>query len=97
MNTLTLIIFLVTYAGIAIGEIPGLALDRTGIAILGAIAMVASGVMSTEEAIWAIDFSTILLLYSLMVISSQFRLGGFYTWIALKITAMTDRLWFLVS
>lgn len=93
MNTLTLIIFLVTYAGIAIGEIPGLALDRTGIAILGAIAMVASGVMSTEEAIRAIDFSTILLLYSLMVISSQFRLGGFYTWIALKITAMTDRPW----
>lgn len=49
MHTLALIIFLLTYAGIAIGEIPGLALDRTGIAILGAIAMVASGVLSTEE------------------------------------------------
>ncbi len=66
MDTLTLIIFLATYTGIAIGEIPGLALDRTGIAILGAIAMVASGVLSTEEAIMAIDFPTILLLYSLI-------------------------------
>ncbi|MCX7793440.1 MAG: anion transporter [Thermodesulfovibrionales bacterium] len=93
MYTLTVIIFLLTYAGIAIGEIPGLALDRTGIAILGAIAMVASGVMSTEEAIMAIHFPTILLLYSLMVISSQFRLGGFYTWIALKIAGLTDRPW----
>lgn len=93
MDTLTLIIFLATYTGITIGEIPGLALDRTGIAILGAIAMVASGVLSTEEAIMAIDFPTILLLYSLMVVSSQFRLGGFYTGVALKISELTDRPW----
>lgn len=82
-----------TYAGIAIGEIPGLAIDRTGIAILGAIAMVVSGIMSTEEAIMAIDFSTLLLLYSLMVISSQFRLGGFYTWVALRIAELTGMPW----
>lgn len=93
MCTLTIIIFIITYAGIALGEIPGLALDRTGIAILGAIAMVASGVMSTEEAIMAIDFPTLLLLYSLMVVSSQFRLGGFYTWVALRIAELTDRPW----
>jgi Na+/H+ antiporter NhaD/arsenite permease-like protein len=93
LHTLILLIFIGTYAGIAIGEIPGLALDRTGIAILGAIAMVASGVLSTEEAIMAIDFPTILLLYSLMVVSSQFRLGGFYTWVALKISQLTDRPW----
>lgn len=93
MHTLTLIIFLITYVGIAIGEIPGLALDRTGIAILGAIAMVASGVMTTEDAIMAIDFSTILLLYSLMVLSSQFRLGGFYTWVALKTSRFAESPW----
>ena len=55
--------------------------------------MVASGVMSTEEAIMAIDFSTLLLLYSLMVVSSQFRLGGFYTWVAMRIAELTDRPW----
>jgi Na+/H+ antiporter NhaD/arsenite permease-like protein len=93
LETFILIIFLITYAGIALGEIPGLALDRTGIAILGAIVMVASGVMGTEEAIMAIDFPTLLLLYSLMVVSSQFRLGGFYTYIALKIAELTDRPW----
>jgi Na+/H+ antiporter NhaD/arsenite permease-like protein len=86
-----LIIFLITYAGVAIGEIPGLALDRTGIALLGAIGMVVFGVLTTKEAILSIDISTILLLYGLMVLSSQFRLGGFYTWTALKITKFMDK------
>ncbi len=91
MDSIVLIIFLVTYAGVAIGEIPGLALDRTGIALIGAILMVVFGVLSTKEAILSIDISTILLLYGLMVLSSQFRLGGFYTWTALKITKFMDK------
>ncbi|MBI3814162.1 MAG: anion transporter [Nitrospinae bacterium] len=91
MDSIALIIFLITYAGIAIGEVPGLALDRTGIALLGAIEMIAAGVLSTQNAILSIDISTILLLYGLMVISSQFRLGGFYTWTALKITKFMDK------
>ena len=32
------IIFLLTYIGVALGRVPGLMLDRTGIALLGAIA-----------------------------------------------------------
>ncbi|HBA27174.1 MAG TPA: anion transporter [Nitrospinae bacterium] len=91
VSEFALIIFLITYAGVAIGEIPGLALDRTGIALLGAILMVVFGVLSTKEAILSIDISTILLLYGLMVLSSQFRLGGFYTWTALKITKFMDK------
>ncbi|MEW6601044.1 MAG: SLC13 family permease, partial [Nitrospirota bacterium] len=91
MNTITIIIFAVTYAGIAAGGVPGLALDRTGIALLGAIAMIISGSVSMAEAIGSIDIPTIVLLYSLMVLSSQFRLGGFYTWIALKITKYMER------
>jgi Na+/H+ antiporter NhaD/arsenite permease-like protein len=59
-----IIIFAVTYAGVAMGSIPGLALDRTGIALLGAIAMVTTTVLSTQQAIMSIDISTILLLYA---------------------------------
>jgi Na+/H+ antiporter NhaD/arsenite permease-like protein len=91
MHSTAFIIFLITYAGIAVGGIPGLALDRTGIALLGAIAMVVTGVLSTTQAVQAVDMPTILLLYSLMVISSQFRLGGFYTWAALRIVPLMDR------
>jgi Na+/H+ antiporter NhaD/arsenite permease-like protein len=91
MDTLALAIALVTYAGVAVGGVPGLALDRTGIALLAAIAMVAGGVLSTSQAIDAIDMPTILLLYALMVFSSQFRLSGFYTWAAFRITGFLDR------
>ncbi|MGQ9485162.1 MAG: anion transporter [Desulfosoma sp.] len=86
LETIILIVFVVSYVGIALGRIPGLALDRTGIALLGAMATVFIGAMPTEEALRAIDIPTILLLYGLMVLSAQFRLAGFYTWTALKIT-----------
>lgn len=68
-----------------LGEVPGLALDRTGIALLGAIAVVATGRLTVQAAWAAIDVPTIALLLGLMVVSAQFRLGGFYD-------AVTNRL-----
>jgi Na+/H+ antiporter NhaD/arsenite permease-like protein len=79
---LAVAIFGVAYLGIALGKIPGLAIDRVGVALLGAIAMVVCGVVSLDGAVAAIHLPTILLLYSLMIISAQLRLGGFYTWVA---------------
>ncbi|TFG96546.1 MAG: anion transporter [Calditrichales bacterium] len=78
-------IFCLAYLGIAVGKIPGLRIDRVGLALLGAIAMVVFGVLSPENAVRSIDLPTILLLYSLMIVSAQLRLGGFYTWIAMRI------------
>ena len=43
MDATVLIVFIIVYAGMLLGEIPGLALDRTGIALLGAIAFLATG------------------------------------------------------
>lgn len=87
----TVAIFLLTYGGVALGRIPGLMLDRTGIALLGAIAMVVSGAVPLHEAVGAIDLPTILLLYALMVVSAQLRLGGFYTWVALRSASLVAR------
>ncbi|GAB6095227.1 SLC13 family permease [Desulfatiferula olefinivorans] len=89
--TTALLIFTLSYAGIALGRIPGLALDRVGIAILGAIAMVVFKVVSPAEAVRAIDFPTLCLLYGLMIISAQLRLGGFYTFTAEKILFLVAR------
>lgn len=75
-------IFSLAYLGIALGKIPGLVIDRVGVALLGAIAMVVFGVVTLEGAVQAIHLPTILLLYSLMIISAQLRLGGFYTRVA---------------
>ena len=88
---LVLLIFILTYIGVAFGRIPALTLDRTGIALLGAIAMLLLGSITLNQAIGAIDFPTLLLLYGLMILSAQLRLGGFYTWVARRITIFLKR------
>jgi Na+/H+ antiporter NhaD/arsenite permease-like protein len=70
-----------------LGEIPGLALDRTGVALLGALALVATERVTPAAAWAAVDVPTLALLFGLMVVSAQFRLGGFYTWATRRIVA----------
>jgi di/tricarboxylate transporter len=72
------LVFATVYLGMILGGLPRLKLDRSGVALLGAIAMIGLGASSTEQAAKAIDLPTILLLFSFMVISAQMRLGGFY-------------------
>ena len=74
------VVFGFVYLGTMLGEIPGLALDRTGVALLGALALVAAERVSPAEAWQAVDVPTIALLFGLMVVSAQFRLSGFYAW-----------------
>ena len=87
MDLLVLAVFVLVYAGMLLGEVPGLALDRSGIALLGSIAILAGGRLTLEEAWLAIDVHTLALLFGLMVISAQFRLGGFYTETVRRIAA----------
>lgn len=73
-----IVIFVATYAFLAIGEIPGLRIDRTGAALIGAGLMIAFGVVSLPEAYRAVDFDTILLLLSMMILVAYLRLSGFF-------------------
>jgi len=81
-------IFALVYCGMFLGGLPFLQLDRTGVALLGAIAIVAFGVLTPEEAARSIHLPTLLLLFSFMVISAQMRLGGFYGWVTRRIAAL---------
>src|SRR5690349_7339935 len=71
-------IFILTYGGVALGRIPGLRLDRAGIALLGAACMLAAGVLKPEEAYRAIDLDTITLLLGMMIIVAHLKLSGFF-------------------
>ena len=71
-----LIILVLTYVGVAIGRIPGLRLDRAGIAFLGGAAMIAVGPLSLEEAFRAIDFDTIALLLGMMIVVAHLKVSG---------------------
>jgi len=78
MDSIVLIIFSVVYVGMILGGIPGLAMDRTGVALLGAIALLACGRMTSDAFFKAVDTPTLGLLLGLMVVSAQFRMSGFY-------------------
>ena len=81
MNTdiVVLLVFVFVYIGMILGRIPGLALDRTGVALLGAIVLVTLGRVTVPELSTVIDIPTISLLFGLMVVSAQFRMSGFYS------------------
>lgn len=87
MDRLTILVFALVYVGMVFGKYPGLAMDRTGMALLGAIVLIVAGRVGENEAWQAIDVPTIVLLLGLMVVSSQLRLGGFYTFVTRTIAA----------
>ncbi len=88
MEATVLFIFLAVYLGMILGDFPFLQIDRTGIALLGAIALVGSGAVSPEAAARSVHLPTVLLLFSFMVLSAQMRLGGFYTWVTQAVATL---------
>ena len=62
------IIFFASYLVFAIGKFPGLKVDRTGAAIIGAVAMVAFRIVPGGDILKSIDFSTVVLLFSMVVV-----------------------------
>jgi Na+/H+ antiporter NhaD/arsenite permease-like protein len=84
---IALAIFLLTYAVLGFGSLPPLLIDRTGAALIGATAMVAFGVLAPDEAVRAIDFQTLALLFGMMIVVAHLRLAGFFGWLADRVLA----------
>lgn len=82
-----LLVFLLVYLGMFLGGLPRLKLDRSGVALLGAIAVIALTGMPIDTAAQAVDLPTLVLLFAFMVISAQMRLGGFYTEVTRRVAA----------
>lgn len=88
--SLPVTVFFLVYLGMALGRVPGLALDRTGIALLGIIVLIGTETMTLAQAASAVDSATIAILFALMIISAQFEQSGFYDWIARRITGAAN-------
>jgi Na+/H+ antiporter NhaD/arsenite permease-like protein len=82
MPILTLILVILIYAGIAVGRVPFLRMNRAEIALVGAALLVLTGSLTEEQAIHSLDMGTILLLGAMMVINVNLRLSGFFRWVA---------------
>ena len=74
-------IFAGSYLVFALGKFPGMKIDRPGAAIIGAVLMAAFRIVSPVGALRAIDFTTVVLLFSMMLIVGNLRLVGFFEWI----------------
>jgi Na+/H+ antiporter NhaD/arsenite permease-like protein len=73
-------IFALTYLAIAAGRLPPLSVDRPAAALLGAVLMVAAGVLSPAEAGAAVNGDTLGLLLGTMILSSYLGEAGFFRW-----------------
>jgi Na+/H+ antiporter NhaD/arsenite permease-like protein len=87
VTTFVVVIFCLVYLGMILGGLPFVQLDRAGVALLGAIALLTIGDLTLAQAANAIHLPTIVLLFAFMVISAQLRLGGFYAWVTLRLAA----------
>jgi Na+/H+ antiporter NhaD/arsenite permease-like protein len=80
-------IFLCSYLVFALGKFPGMKIDRPGAAIIGAVLMVAVRAVRPADALRFIDFGTIVLLFSMMLLVAYLHLDGFFDWVTEWIVA----------
>ena len=73
-----IVIFIASYVVFAFGKFPGMKIDRPGMAIIGAVLMVAFRVVTAEDALRSVDFATIVLLFSMMLVVANLRLVGLF-------------------
>ena len=86
MGSLVTLVFALTYVGMALGRVPGLKLDRVGIALVALVVLLASDAVDIGALGASIDAPTLILLFALMILSAQFGAAGFYEWCAARIT-----------
>ncbi len=82
--TLATIIFVATYAVIVTEKV-----DRTKVAIAGALIMVLSGVIDQEVAVESIDFNTLGLLIGMMILVAIVRRTGVFDHIGFQVAKWT--------
>ena len=72
-------VFLIAYALIATERI-----DRTVVALLGGLVLVAVGVIDQHQAFEAVDWNVIFLLAGMMIIAGALAQTGFFRWVAIR-------------
>lgn len=94
------VVFALTYLVIGLQRIPRLHIGRPAGALLGAVAMVACGVLDFEAAKAAIDLDTILFLLGMMIVLGYLELSGFFEVVERRIlgyaTSARALLWLVV-
>lgn len=85
-----------TLAGVAIGRLPRLRMNRATIALVGATGLVLVGGISLETAFSLIDWNTLALLLGMMVLNVNLRLSGFFKWVTAALVRRAPSAGFLM-
>src|SRR6266446_4078597 len=72
------VVFLGSYLVFALGKFPGMKIDRPGAAIIGAVLMFAFRIVQPGDAARFIDYGTLVLLFSMMLIVANLHLVGLF-------------------
>lgn len=83
---LAALIFAFTYVAFSVGRVPGLRSDRVAASIIGAVLLVALGVLSVREAQAAVDGATLGLLFGMMVLSAALDASGTFALVGWWVT-----------
>lgn len=89
MIVLRYIVIALTYIGLGLGYLPGLRMNRASIAIVGSALLMALGVLDLKEAWQAIDYKTLIFLFSMMAISANLAFAGFFNLALDKVTRLS--------
>src|SRR5438128_10318876 len=84
-EVVAIIIFAFTYVLISGRRLKVLPLNRPAAALLGAVLMVACGVMTPEQAYRAVEYNTLVLLLCMSQHSDYFHLYDFCYWLSNRV------------
>jgi Na+/H+ antiporter NhaD/arsenite permease-like protein len=98
--TAAVAVFALTYVAVAAGRVPYLSLDRPAAALLGAVLMVAAGVLTPAQGGAAVNGATLGLLLGMMILTAYLGQAGFFRWASWRViravTTPRALLWALV-
>jgi Na+/H+ antiporter NhaD/arsenite permease-like protein len=89
LQFLQYLVIILTYLGLALGQFPGLRMNRATIALVGAAFLIALQVFSLEEAWRAIDVNTIVFLLSMMIVNANLAYSGFFQLVLSSLLKLT--------
>jgi len=78
-------IFLASYFVFAFGRFPATRIDRTAMAVIGAVMMFVCRIVTPQSAIESVNFDTLVLLFAMMLVVASLHLGGFFDWVANRV------------
>ena len=81
-GTIAALIFVITYAFIAVNKTPWFEIKRSYVALIGAALMILIGALSIDNAIDSVNTDVILLLFGMMLLVAGLEYTGFFTFLS---------------